>query len=108
MTNYMARPGIQYPDAKLTLLKNFICEQMRVKSVDFECKKRTRNLVLARQIFFYLASKSGKMVAIGKYLGKHHSTVIHSRNQIENLLSYKSEESDLINDVIEKHKILFA
>jgi len=61
-------------------------------------KNRKRNVILARHIFFYIAYKMGYTTTyIGEYLGWDHSSVIHGKKSVSNLLEIN--DSELINKV---------
>lgn len=63
-------------------------------------KNRRRHIVLARQILMHALAKHTKMSLheIGKYLGGFdHTTIIHSRNTVDNL---RSTNTDYANDLL--------
>lgn len=68
---------------------------------DLTSKKRTKNIVLARQIAMYLTKKYtiNSLINIGKEFGnKDHTTVIHANKKIEELLiKDKDIKQDLKN-----------
>jgi len=63
-----------------------VAERFQVKIIEIKSKKRTRNLVIPRQIGMYLSRDLTNLSfpEIGKaFGGKDHSTVIHACKQIE-------------------------
>jgi chromosomal replication initiation ATPase DnaA len=52
---------------------------------------RYRNLVLARHIYFYIARNimGLKLVEIGQYIGRDHTTVMHGLNRIGDMVFTK-------------------
>lgn len=56
-------------------------------------KRRDRDLVAARHIFFWLACKYCRVTvgAIGKYMGYDHTTVIHGREHIRKMIQTNDE-----------------
>ncbi len=63
-----------------------VSERFQIKIVEIKSKKRTKNLVIPRQIGMYLTRKLTNLSfpEIGKaFGGKDHSTVIHACKQIE-------------------------
>jgi chromosomal replication initiation ATPase DnaA len=63
-------------------------------------KKRNRDYVTARHLFFYIAHKYTKtqLEVIGKALNCSHATVLHGCKKIENQLIYK-DISWLVNKI---------
>lgn len=53
-------------------------------------RKRTSEIVEARQIFFYLCDKFTDLTftCIGKTLNRHHATVIYAVNRVPDLMTY--------------------
>lgn len=72
-----------------------VTERFQIKVSELKSKKRTKNLVIPRQIGMYLSREltSQSFPEIGKaFGGKDHSTVIHAYNQIDKL---KNEDYNL-------------
>lgn len=70
-------------------IKQKVCQYFNVKEDVMVSRSRTQEIVLVRQIAIYLASKytDQSTVQIGRAVGgRNHATVIHSINQIKNLL----------------------
>lgn len=58
---------------------------------DIMVKSRERNVVSARYILFYQLIKDGySQEKIGKNCGFDHSTVLHGKRQVENMLRFPS------------------
>jgi len=67
-------------------------------------KKKTKNIVEARQIAIYLISDliSVPLVSIGDFMGgRDHSTIIHARDKIISLLSSDYKYANYIRDLYE-------
>ena len=65
---------------------NATCEYFRVKKEELIGKKKTKEIVLPRQICIYLIcdilGQSVPLVSIGEYFGgRDHTTVMHARGQ---------------------------
>lgn len=102
--NYITMPGIRQTsnikrivNMAPTQISNAerICEAVSryysLDSEDLKNKSRKRDVCTARQIAMYLMCKTTSMslVSIGNYFnGKDHTTVIHSRNNIKDLIKY--------------------
>lgn len=70
-------------------LLEVICRYYSVSEIDVQSKKRDRIFVIPRHVFCYLSYHKLKMPLkdAGKYIGgKDHSTVIHGRDAISDLL----------------------
>jgi chromosomal replication initiator protein len=68
------------------LIQKLVAESFGVKPVDLKSKRRTRTVVLPRQVAMYLCRQlaGSSLPEIGLFFGgKDHSTVIHSCNTIE-------------------------
>lgn len=93
------------------MVKNIIsivCGYYGLTEEDLASKKRTHNIVHARQLCCYLIRKYTKVskLVIGKvFFNRDHSTVIHSINVIENELTTSSRgtksDIDNLSDLIE-------
>ena len=73
------------------------CEYFRVKKEDLVGKKKTKDIVIPRQICIYLIcdilGQSMPLVSIGDYFGKRdHTTIMHARDKI----SEECKNSDVI------------
>jgi chromosomal replication initiator protein len=68
------------------LIQKLVAESFGVKPVDLKSKRRTRTVVLPRQVAMYLCRNlaGSSLPGIGQFFGgKDHSTVIHSCKTIE-------------------------
>lgn len=94
MAKRVLRDTIQEKKKVVTIedIQRAVCERFQIKVVELKSKKRTKNLVLPRQISMYLSREltSLSFPEIGKHFGgKDHSTVIHACKQVE-----KGKEED--------------
>jgi chromosomal replication initiator protein len=67
-------------------IQKTICDYFNIKLVDLKAKRRTKDIVLPRQLGMYLCRKytSTSFPSIGnKFGGRDHSTVIHASRSIE-------------------------
>ena len=67
-------------------IQKVVASHFNLKLSDLKAKKRTKQIVLARQIAIYLCRKLSKLslIEIGeRFGGKDHSTVLHAVNKIE-------------------------
>ncbi|HOV89241.1 MAG TPA: chromosomal replication initiator protein DnaA [Syntrophorhabdaceae bacterium] len=73
-----------------------------IKSSDIKSNKRTKSIMLSRQVAIYLARKltNSSLVDIGnKFGGKDHSTIIHSIKKIEEELKWKSDLKTIVEKI---------
>lgn len=69
-----------------------------VSKNDFFSSSRSRPIVLARHLFFYIARyKLGhKLVPIAKFVGRDHATVMHGIDTVANLLDINDSQAQTI------------
>ena len=62
---------------------------------------RSKDVMNARQIFIYLLTQMTDMSlpAIGKYIGKDHSTAIHARDKIARLMETDQNVANTVSDL---------
>ena len=76
--------------AKLEAIRDYVLTFYGVNGHKF--KKRQRNLVEARNVFFHISKRYGYIHAdIGSAVKKDHSTVVHGLKVVENLCSYDKD-----------------
>ncbi|NKE69516.1 chromosomal replication initiator protein DnaA [Candidatus Manganitrophus noduliformans] len=88
MAKRVLRDTIQEKKRVVTIedIQRAVAERFQIKLVELKSKKRTKNLVIPRQICMFLCREltSLSFPEIGKHFGgKDHSTVIHACKQIE-------------------------
>lgn len=84
-----------------------VAEEYGVSIDDLKSKQRTERLAFPRQIAIYLACEllpSMSLPEIGKAFNKDHSTVIHARDKIRQILNTDPFFSEKINVLINKIK----
>lgn len=90
-------------ELKNTNLQNILKVVSEVCNIEIrvmKSKKRNRDYVTARHLFFYIAHKYTKtqLEVIGKALNCSHATVLHGCKKIENQLIYR-DISWLVNKI---------
>jgi chromosomal replication initiator protein len=65
-----------------------VCEYFEINRKDLESKSRKRVFVEPRQIVYYLLAKysDSSIIVIARYFNRDHTTVIHGRCQIYDLM----------------------
>ncbi|MCQ2755059.1 MAG: chromosomal replication initiator protein DnaA [bacterium] len=83
-----------------------VARSYNVSESDILSNRRTASLALARQVAMYIARETTEMSykAIGESFGKDHSTVLYNVNRIEEFLSDKPYEKELVDDIIKNLK----
>ncbi|HOJ71086.1 MAG TPA: chromosomal replication initiator protein DnaA [Syntrophorhabdaceae bacterium] len=84
-----------------------VSSYFNIKSSDIKSNKRTKSIMLTRQIAIYLARKltDSSLVDIGnKFGGKDHSTIIHSIKKIEEEIKWKSDLKTIVEKIETKLK----
>ena len=113
--NYWIIPGLRYKDINPDTLKG---ETSHEKIMDIIRKagtirinnyyvtveqllsnSRKSEVVFLRSVIMYLASKMFTLVAIANVLNKDHTTVIHNRDKINNLIDLYPEYKELISKI---------
>jgi len=82
-------------DKELTEILQKVCDASGIMPHDIIAITRKREIVIARQLFCYITIKyfNYTLVQVGRFLNRHHSTVIHSVNAYTDYLQmkYKNE-----------------
>lgn len=88
-------------------IMNALCMFYDVESKYIFGKKRDRPYARPRQVLCYIAKNHIPDITlkeIGRFLGRDHSTVIHSVRSVENEMSYNQKFADEINKIKEMLK----
>jgi chromosomal replication initiation ATPase DnaA len=82
-----------------------VCIATKVVPFEIRSSSREYDVKNARHIFFYIAHKHTKiqLEVIGRYLNRHHATVLHGYHKISNQLIYK-DISNLVDEIESKLK----
>ncbi len=89
LKNFIVSPAIKNNDITIDEIIRETADYFNVTDYDIKGKSRNKNIILARHISIYLASKltSYSLSEIGKFLnGKDHTTIMHSVDRIKSLL----------------------
>jgi chromosomal replication initiator protein len=103
------RPLINTEDRVITavLIQETVAQYYQLKVEDLKSKNNSKPIVRPRQVAMYLCKKltDSSLPEIGKnFGGKHHSTVIHSINRVEDSLKHDPILQNEINTLIETIK----
>ncbi len=84
------------------LITSCVCEYFTLEQSEIMSKKRTKKINEARQIAILLISElmPVPLVTIGDYFGgRDHSTIIHARNKMSELIINDSQYSTYVKDI---------
>lgn len=87
-------------------LKAAVCKAYKINLADLTRKGRYQHLVRPRQMFYYIAIErfGMKLYEAGKIFGHDHTTAVHSRGKVRDLLSIGDEETinklELVNEYL--------
>lgn len=80
---------------------NCVCNFYKVEKKDLLSKKKTKEIALARQVSMYLVLEmmSLPQLTVAKLFGRDHSTVIYTRDKIQEMMETDTKLSIEINDI---------
>jgi chromosomal replication initiator protein len=87
----------------IEVIQKVVAENYNLRVADLKAKSNSRNIAVPRQVAMYLCKMLTKasLPEIGReFGGKHHTTVIHSINKINELYEQKGNFHRLINSLI--------
>jgi chromosomal replication initiator protein len=83
-------------------IQKAVASYFNLKISDLKAKKKTKQIVLARQIAIYLSRKLSKLslIEIGeRFGGKDHSTVLHAVNKIDRQMQTDQKLTGLVEQI---------
>ena len=89
------------------MIQKVIADHFKMRVQDLKSKNNSKSVALPRQICMYLCKKltGASLPQIGREFGdKHHTTVLHSVNKIEDLCQQDREFSKQIQTFLESFK----
>jgi len=99
------RSAIQHPAVTIESIQKTVSEQFGLRVVEIKAKNNSRAIVYPRQIAMYLAKHltEASLPEIGRQFGgKHHTTVLHSVEKIEEVRKNDKDLNRLINKLTEQ------
>ena len=103
--------GFSFSSPQKSIIDNiidYICKRYEISKVELLSKKKTLDIVRARNIIHNLLSEKYKMnlTNIGRYFKQDHTTVLHSIRMKHNKKRYWSEEQTIWQEFQEIKKVL--
>ena len=97
-------------DNMLDNLLSIISDVYSIPKEDIISGGNKRDYVEPRQVFSFLSINEigAPIVKIGSFIGKHHATILHGRDVIENELSYNYSIKKRVNIIREEYKGLIT
>jgi chromosomal replication initiator protein len=96
---------MQVRKVTIEAIQRAVAEQFGMKVADLKQKNNSRNVVVPRQIAMYLAKQmtEASLPEIGRQFGgKHHTTVLHSVEKIEEVRKNDKDLNRLLNKLTEQ------
>jgi len=90
------------PAVPIEAIQKAVASHFNLRVSDLKAKKKTKQIVLARQIAIYLSRKLSKLslIEIGeRFGGKDHSTVLHAINKIQDHLQSDQQVASIIQRI---------
>lgn len=100
------RNVIEHDDRAVSLeqIQKYVADYYQLKVTDLKSRNNAKSVAMPRQVAMYLCKKltHASLPEIGKHFGgKHHSTVIHSINKVEDLRKKDGDFNSLITGFLE-------
>ena len=97
-------------DDKMDSLLGIIAEFYAMTKEEITCGGNKRDYVEPRQVFFLLAKDemSIPIVKIGRFVGKHHATVLHGVDVLSNEMEYNKPLRTRVNIIRDEYRDLMS
>ena len=81
-----------------THIEHIVCSYYSLKPADIHIRRRTRNIVWARQVYMHFIRKAGYgLEDIGLHFGYDHTTVIYATKLVEDLcFAYADKRNEIL------------
>jgi chromosomal replication initiator protein len=105
LTQQVLRNVLSNDDRVVTIeiIQKFVADYFQLKPSELKSRNNSKSVALPRQVAMYLCKTLTKasLPEIGKsFGGKHHSTVIHSIQKIENMRQTDGEFNTIVNTLL--------
>jgi len=106
MSHQVLRNLVQLQERKITIdaIQKAVAERLQIRQAQLKEKSNTKKVVFPRQIAMYLAKEltSASLPEIGRaFGGKHHTTVIHSIQKIEEMRKTDPDLNRLLHSLMD-------
>jgi len=106
MAQQVLKHMVHVQDRKVTIdaIQKAVAERFQIRQSALKEKSNTKKIVYPRQVAMYLVKEltDASLPEIGRaFGGKHHTTVIHSINKIEQLRTVNGELNRLLHSLMD-------
>lgn len=106
MAQQVLKPNVHGPDRKVTIdaIQKAVAERFEIKQSQLKEKSNTHKIVYPRQVAMYLVKEltDASLPEIGRaFGGKHHTTVMHSINKIEQARHHDPDLNRLLHSLMD-------
>jgi chromosomal replication initiator protein len=106
MSHHVLRNLVHLPERRVTIdaIQKAVAERLQIRQSQLKEKSNTKKVVFPRQIAMYLAKEltNASLPEIGRaFGGKHHTTVIHSIQKIEEMRKTDRELNRLLQTLMD-------
>ncbi len=93
-----------YEKGELDCVLNVVLQYTQVTEQEFTSKKKTNDIVIARMIFSSVSRELlwHRITLIGKFMNRHHSTVIHHTKTTQDLLKVDKSFHQIYHKCLDK------
>ncbi len=103
------RNVLEHEDKAITIeqIQKFVADYFQLKLTELKSRNNSKSVAMPRQVAMYLCKQltHASLPEIGRsFGGKHHSTVIHSINKVDDLRKKDASFNTLINNLWESLK----
>jgi chromosomal replication initiator protein len=87
-------------------VQKYIAEYYQLKLSELKAANNSKSVVMPRQVAMYLCKEltSASLPEIGRAFGKHHSTVIHSINKVDELRLRDGDFNRLVGNFLQNFR----
>ncbi|MBR4270258.1 MAG: chromosomal replication initiator protein DnaA [Clostridia bacterium] len=86
---------------------DIVCDYYGINRNDLTGRRRNKEIVMPRQVCIYLmwSQLNIPLINIGEYFGRDHTTIIHARDKIMDMLKTDKPTKKTINELVNKIKM---
>ena len=86
---------------------DIVCDYYGINRNDLTGRRRNKDIVEPRQVCIYLmwSQLSIPLINIGEYFGRDHTTIIHARDKIMDMIKTDKQTKKTVNELINKIKM---
>src|SRR5512138_3815052 len=106
LTQEVLKNVLDQDDKAITIesIQKFVADHYQLKIADLKSRNNSKSVAMPRQVAMYLCKNltNASLPEIGRsFRGKHHSTVIHSINKVEDMRKHDGNFNSLIDSFLQ-------